>query len=245
MPRDRSREIVAESNGLWRRLAIEGPVIVISILLAFAIDAWWDGRQQERATLEQLRRVAAELESNAARIAEKNATLVAAIDATIEFLSWMGPEPDEVPFAAFSESWTRFLSIGFLTVQRAATADVLTSGKMDSPDLAELRLVLSSWSEQVDQLEHQYALLRIEHAKLTDHLQAVIASSHITTDHPLMADVPASRFPFNHQTLLADGRLEGLLALYLIRLKFVVTEIDDFMQTQSRVSALIATKVID
>lgn len=29
-----------------RRLAVEGLVIVISILLAFAIDAWWDGRQE-------------------------------------------------------------------------------------------------------------------------------------------------------------------------------------------------------
>ena len=30
----------------FRRVAIEATAIVLSILLAFAIDAWWDERQQ-------------------------------------------------------------------------------------------------------------------------------------------------------------------------------------------------------
>lgn len=30
----------------WPRILAEGTVIVVSILLAFSIDAWWDGRQQ-------------------------------------------------------------------------------------------------------------------------------------------------------------------------------------------------------
>ena len=32
----------------WLRVAIEGLVIVSSILLAFGIDAWWDERQEHR-----------------------------------------------------------------------------------------------------------------------------------------------------------------------------------------------------
>lgn len=33
----------------WRRIAVEGTVIVASILLAFAIDAWWNDRQQHES----------------------------------------------------------------------------------------------------------------------------------------------------------------------------------------------------
>ena len=33
----------------WSRIAVEGVAIVASILLAFAIDAWWDDRQQDEA----------------------------------------------------------------------------------------------------------------------------------------------------------------------------------------------------
>lgn len=36
----------------WRRIAVEGIAIVASILLAFAIDAWWEDRQ--RAETEQV-----------------------------------------------------------------------------------------------------------------------------------------------------------------------------------------------
>ena len=58
-------------GSLWKKLLIEGPVIVISILLAFAIEAWWDEQQQAQVTFEQLARVAAELEANALRIEQK------------------------------------------------------------------------------------------------------------------------------------------------------------------------------
>ena len=37
----------AGNNIPWSRIAVEGIAIVASILLAFAIDAWWDDRQRE------------------------------------------------------------------------------------------------------------------------------------------------------------------------------------------------------
>ena len=47
----------------WKRLLVEGVVIVVSILLAFAIDAWWDERQQLSDAEDQVERVVAELQS--------------------------------------------------------------------------------------------------------------------------------------------------------------------------------------
>ena len=41
----------------WSRILAEGSAIVVSILLAFAIQAWWEGRQSralEQDTLDQL-----------------------------------------------------------------------------------------------------------------------------------------------------------------------------------------------
>ena len=48
----------------WKTLAIEAPAIVISILLAFAIDAWWEERQTEQAIIEDLAIVEHELAEN-------------------------------------------------------------------------------------------------------------------------------------------------------------------------------------
>ena len=53
----------------WPRLLVEGLVIVVSILLAFAIDAWWEDRQEAEKARLQIERVVAELESNAVLIA--------------------------------------------------------------------------------------------------------------------------------------------------------------------------------
>jgi len=38
----------------WQRLLVEAAAIVISIIIAFAIDAWWDERQERQAELDYL-----------------------------------------------------------------------------------------------------------------------------------------------------------------------------------------------
>lgn len=53
-----------QSNDIpWLRVFVEGGVIVGSILLAFALDAWWDDRSREAELREQLDVVAREMES--------------------------------------------------------------------------------------------------------------------------------------------------------------------------------------
>jgi hypothetical protein len=54
-----------ESNRIpWLRISAEGAAIIASILLAFAIDAWWDRVQADRDTQEILDAVLVEMESN-------------------------------------------------------------------------------------------------------------------------------------------------------------------------------------
>ena len=48
----------------WSRIVVEGFVIVISILLAFGIDAWWEGKQELRAGRELVLAVVEEAAAN-------------------------------------------------------------------------------------------------------------------------------------------------------------------------------------
>lgn len=48
----------------WNRLAVEAAAIVASILLAFAIDAWWDERQERAEEREVLESLHVEFEAN-------------------------------------------------------------------------------------------------------------------------------------------------------------------------------------
>ena len=45
----------------WRRLSVEAAVIVVSILLAFGIDAWWEERLERKLGAEYEQRIASEL----------------------------------------------------------------------------------------------------------------------------------------------------------------------------------------
>ena len=48
----------------WLRIVLEGVVIVTSILLAFGIDAWWEGRRERADVVRELQNVELELVEN-------------------------------------------------------------------------------------------------------------------------------------------------------------------------------------
>jgi hypothetical protein len=50
-----------ENNIPWKRLTAEGAAIVVSILLAFWIDAWWDDRAERTLVRESLEAIEVEL----------------------------------------------------------------------------------------------------------------------------------------------------------------------------------------
>jgi hypothetical protein len=47
----------------WRRIAVEGAAIVISILLAFSIDAWWDTKQRQNDEVRSMSALLTDLKS--------------------------------------------------------------------------------------------------------------------------------------------------------------------------------------
>lgn len=74
----------------WPRILVEGAVIVASILLALAVESWWDAVQEREETRQDLISVAQELAENralvqfevdfAARLAAGSASIVATLE---------------------------------------------------------------------------------------------------------------------------------------------------------------------
>lgn len=222
----------------WKRRAIEGLVIVVSILLAFAIDAWWSERQDRHAEIRQLARVSAELNTNAESIERKLETLRVAVAATSEFLSWMGPEPTIVGPKIFLNAWTELYSIGTLTLLTGASEDYLAEGRLDTARNADVRNAIVDWYSQGDDLERQYNLLREAHANVGEYLTASMPMLHLHSANELMANHPRSKFPLDQAAVLSDPRTESLLAFYLIRLEFVTSQAEMLLKQKENVLAL-------
>ena len=57
----------------WARFFYENVLIVASILAAFSIDAWWDGRQEARIKAELVSMLKLDFETTRKRIAQSTA----------------------------------------------------------------------------------------------------------------------------------------------------------------------------
>ena len=159
----------------WRRISVEGTVIVVSILLAFAIDASWEERNARDNELEQLIRVTQELEANTGRLQQKLDVILTSIEGTEEYLSWMGPEPVFVPPDVYHRHWPKFFSIGMYSVLRSAVRDYLATGTAGNTRHVAIRDALSKWHSAADDLEEQYDLLRIAHARINDYTEDLVS----------------------------------------------------------------------
>lgn len=229
----------------WGRLIFEGTVIVFSILLAFAIDAWWDGRKEKDVQIERLARVAAELRSNSERIHDKIETLEVTISAASGFLSWMGPEPQVVELKTFKTQWNRMIAVGTFSLIRSATDDFLASGTVVSSQTGDIRLSLSEWYFYGDNLEKQYELLREAHSKLADygHNLSNAPTLHTLSEFSVMQDHPRSKFLFDQNAMLTDPIMENLFAIYLVRMEFVTGQVISYQERQTSLLSLINSAI--
>ncbi len=231
----------------WGRMALEGSVIVLSILLAFAIDAWWSQRNDNIESIEQLGRVSTELQLNSEMVRSKIEVLQIAINATSEFLSWMGPQPLARSTEVTTNQLDLLSDIGTFSLVRRAVDDYLATNGTTTYGDVTIRESLSEWYFFSDRLENQYEILRTEHWTLNDYLNRIpeAPATRTTMSNPVMKKHPDSKFPFEPRALLTDPILESLLANYLIRLEFVVAQASEQQARQARLLALIEAEVTE
>lgn len=138
------------------RLLAEGFAIVASILLAFAIDAWWDGLQERRDEVAVLGSLLGEFEANSARIPASIARhdrFVAAADEVIRILR----ETPDGEIAMIADTLLAVTSVhhSFEPVSGALQA-VLQSGDLHLIENRTLRELLAKWpSRVVDATENE------------------------------------------------------------------------------------------
>lgn len=231
------------SNIPWSRILVEGVAIIASILIAFAIDAWWEDRQETEAEIRNLTRVSAELAANSERIQRKLQTLESSIQATSTFISWMGPEPAFVEREVLVEQWDSLYAIGFFSLQRNAANDYLASGQTEAAKNSDVRRAVSEWYSSGTALEEQYERLRAAHENISIYLQDTIPFLNTISANALMTDHPSSKFPFDQAAFLADSRLESRMALFLIRMEFVVEQAEYLQKEQEDLEFLIEATV--
>jgi hypothetical protein len=155
----------------WRRLLAESVAVVLSILLAFAIDAWWDGRQEAGREQDLLAGLRTDFESSrpglerrlilAQRMAEGNASLLDRIQDRGTAREVV--VPDSLVLAI----------LGGPTYEPATnTLDAaLASGEIELLETAELRTELANWRRLLsDTREDELEVRRVTNEQLVPEL---------------------------------------------------------------------------
>ena len=136
----------------WKRLSVEAAAIVVSILLAFAIDAWWDNRQERVHEQDALLGLRAEYQNHLDEISRTKARHLVYLRAIEELVracgkgSWQSDEfsIDNAIFALLVPE-TNDLGAGVRDT-------LISSGKIDILSDRQLRYELSEWDSVVDEL---------------------------------------------------------------------------------------------
>ncbi len=136
----------------WLRVFVESVVIVASILMAFGLQAWWDGAQSRREMLQDLEQVLVELAEARQEISVANAWHDRMLGATESFqLRLSSTAPNQTLVVADTLVAGLLISV---VADPPATAfrTLISSGGMDEIENEELIRGLLSWLPLLEDL---------------------------------------------------------------------------------------------
>ena len=141
----------------WKRIAVEAVVIVASILLAFAIDAWWDDREARHQLSLELVNVMGELQENRKRVELEIGVLTQITTAGSDLLGIMAEnESASVVTIPDSTAWLTTVWSPTLDASFGAVDALVSSGRLAQVENLELRTGLAGIRAQFeDALEEE------------------------------------------------------------------------------------------
>jgi hypothetical protein len=213
--------ILSRIGVAWRDAVRDIILIVVSILIAFALDAWWDDqldRQRERAHLETL---LAEFHANRDRLEGFLGQVNDSFDSTLQVLALMGPAPQEISPDVLTSLINESFDVGTFTPHGGAVEALLASGELSLIQNHELSAMLSQWPVASNLLHD----LAESQARNREELHIYLARSGVPVSRIAenldWLEIPRSKFEFDPESVLVDMGIETYLVSRAVRLGFL------------------------
>jgi hypothetical protein len=204
----------------WKRLSVEAVAIVASILLAFAIDAWWNNRQSRlevQDTIENLTVEFGDAADEFERVIAGNMKVIESADRILEAL-----ESRSESVAIDVDDFARLFMTPTTDPQRGVLDGLIASGKIGAVPNDELRRSLANWPAILDDLiEEEKAAQTFVHEHLMRVLPTRVDSSaafqllinervasHTALGFPSETEYLPIRHPISNSTIQAERSIE-------------------------------------
>lgn len=230
---------------LWTRVLVEGLVIVGSILLALAVDEWWEGRELRQSEKAILERLADEFEANAAQLefkGRKHEEVLASAEALLEVTG--SAERGRLPVDSLSTLVWNALHTPTYDPEDGVLNSLISSGEMDLITNVRLRTALAGWPSLVRDLKE-------DEDRAWNYVDQVILPfmdrevSFRSLHYPLRQDRfrRPSDFQDGLQELLRNREFENYVAGRIVRVETVITPLRAVEEGLQTIRTLLASEI--
>lgn len=214
----------------WPRIFAEGTAIVLSILLAFAVDAWWQELREQANYRAQVKTLLSEFRESKARLERQlDEGLIDSLRATTRLLEMIGPEAEvDSPLEA-QIAIGQSLATGAFSPELGSLQSVLmVRGEIDFID-DDTWTLLQRWPIVMNDLEvDSHHLERNREEALIDAVLP-LKISLLAVIRPPGEDVeigglilPESQFDLKLSVLLRDPGIETVFTMRAVRIQMLM-----------------------
>ena len=232
----------------WKRIFVEVIAIVGSILIAFALDAWWDGRSdrvQEVALLTALEEDFAVADSS---FEVTKAGHLAEVQSSKELIDYgeSGQIPVDQRARIDTLVSTQFSRRNF-DPPMGTVQSVLGSGRIDLITNQDLITELTRWSSVVEALQRMETDSRRHFNEYVfPFLAARLDVEDLDKGFPAFVDYPWEQAPAGAYRIVLDQEFQNLIYMRWVLLQNIVTEalppVEDGL---TRIQALLVEELAD
>ena len=217
---DQDKTLLSRIGQSWRNAFRDIMLIVVSITIAFTLDAWWNGRQEDRRANRHRAALQHEFAEILVGLRSDQEDITKASAATRELLREMGGRRPQ----HFADSLSRLINssydVGIIVSQGGALSAILSSGEIRLIRDDSLAYMLAHWPVVVEGLRYDNAILTASREQeLRKRLITLgVPESAIATNLDGL-NLPPTRFRFDPTVILSDPGIESMFVSRLVRLR--------------------------
>ncbi len=173
----------------WLRVGAESVAIVGSILLAFAIEAWWQDRNELAIEQRSLSALLAEFEENDELLREARDGYERTYTAAVQLLAYFDQGTDDMDSSEFEQLVGRLISTQSTHLESGAYDALIASGELNLVRDESLRNRLAAWPSYVAEWsEEEGSVFSFVGEKLAPYISGSVRRRNISNSLPAFPD---------------------------------------------------------
>lgn len=238
---DQDNTVLARIGQSWRNALRDIVLIVVSIMIAFMLDAWWNGRQEEGRAARHRAALQHEFALILQGLKTHQVDVAHASGATRAILQEMGGRQPQ----SFADSLAALINssydVGVVVSQGGAVSAILSSGDIRLIGDDSLSYLLADWPVMVEELKSDNAILTASREQeLRPRLLNMGVPESAVAANLEGLNLPPTRFRFDAMLILSDPGIESMFVSRLIRLRLLDDQLKIAVRSVERILTRLA-----